>query len=219
MTARVTDVCVVHELIPDRGGSLPLTAIDKRALDGAVSVGRYGLSGDSQYDQENHGGLDQAVYVYSTEEAARWAEELGYDIPPGRFGENLRTAGLAVTDAVVGETWQVGEPGIGPLLQVRSPRVPCSTFAGWMDEPRWVKRFTVQGDVGAYVRVLNAGEVTAGDRIEVMHRPEHAVTVRQVFESRRRMHLDAMGRLLAEGDDLDPVLVTEVRKTLELAGR
>jgi MOSC domain-containing protein YiiM len=208
----------VNQLIPDRGGSLPLTAIDKRALDGPVPVGRYGLQGDSQYDQEHHGGLDQAVYVYAQEEADRWADELGYAIPPGRFGENLRTEGIAVTDAVVGEWWQVGESGIGPLLEVRSPRVPCSTFQAWMDEQHWVKRFTVQGDIGTYFRVLETGVVCAGDPIEVTHRPAHGTTIRQVFEGRRGANLKALQRLLDEGEDLDPILVEEVSKHLRLAG-
>ena len=215
---RVVAVCVVHELIPDRGGSLPLTAIDKRPLRGPVPVGRYGFRGDTQCDTANHGGLDQAVYVYAEEEAHRWAEELGYDVPPGRFGENLRTTGMAVTDAVVGEVWQIGEPGVGPLLEVRSPRVPCKTFAAWMDEPHWVKRFTLRGDIGSYFRVVETGEVAAGDPIEIVDRPGHGVTVRQVFEGRRGGHLEALQRLLDEGEDLDPVLVHEVSKQLRLAG-
>ena len=137
-----------------------------------------GLEGDDQFDKRHHGGVDQAVYVYATEEADRWSAELGYDVRPGQFGENLRTLGLAVTDAVVGERWQIGDEGVGPLLESRSPRVPCATFQAWLDEPHWVKRFTEQGDVGAYFRVLREGTVLAGDDVTVVHRPAHGVTIR-----------------------------------------
>jgi len=217
---RIDAVCVVNALIPDANpNGLELTAIDKRPVTEPVRVGALGLEGDDQYDKRHHGGVDQAVYVYATEEADRWAAELGYDVAPGRFGENLRTLGLAVTDVVVGERWQVGEAGIGPVLEARSPRVPCATFQAWMHEPHWVKRFTERGDVGAYFRVLREGYVLAGDDVEVVHRPNHGVSIRQVFDSRLGRHLEAMRRLLDEGEDLDPKLVAEVSRRVAVTTR
>ena len=156
-TAHVSSVNVVHALVPDTRGDLDLTAIDKRARDGRVHVGPVGLHGDDQYDKRNHGGVEQAVYAYAREDAQWWANELGYEITPGRFGENLSTDGLDVTGAVLGERWRVGDDGL--MLEVSSPRVPCATFQGWMDEPHWVKRFTDHGAPGAYLRVITEGTV------------------------------------------------------------
>ncbi len=215
---RIDAVCVLHALIPDRNPSgLELTAIDKRPVVEPVHVGPLGLEGDDQFDKRHHGGVDQAVYVYATEEADRWSAELGYDVRPGLFGENLRTLGLAVTDVVVGERWQIGEEGVGPLLESRSPRVPCATFQAWLEEPHWVKRFTQQGDIGAYFRVLREGTVLAGDDVTVVHRPAHGVTIRQVFLGRRGGQLPALHRLLEEGVDLDPKLIDEVQHQILLA--
>jgi MOSC domain-containing protein YiiM len=220
IAGRIDAVCVLNELIPDRNPTgLDRTAIDKRPVVVPVHVGPLGLDGDDQYDKRHHGGVDQAVYVYSTEDAQRWSDELGYDVPAGQFGENLRTLGLAVTDAVVGERWQVGEEGVGPLLEARSPRVPCATFQAWMDEPRWVKRFSQRGDVGTYFRVLHEGLVLAGDDVTVVHRPAHGVTIREVFEGRRGGHVEALQRLRAEGLDLDPGLVQQLDREIALATR
>jgi MOSC domain-containing protein YiiM len=180
--ALIAAVNVVHALIPDRRGDLDRTAIDKRPVEGRVPVGPLGVEGDQQYDKRHHGGEEMAVYAYAREDAQWWAGELGYDIPPGRFGENLSTTGLSVTDAVLGERWAVG--GDGLVLQVTMPRTPCATFQGWMDEPQWVKRFTQHGAPGTYLSVVSPGSAGAGDPIEVVHRPAHGVTVGEAFAIR-----------------------------------
>lgn len=184
----------MHALVPDTRGSLELTAIDKRPIDGRVPVGPLGVEGDDQFDKAHHGGVDQAVYAYAREDAQWWAAQLGYDIAFGGFGENLSTSGVDVTGAVLGEHWRVGDDGL--LLEVTSPRVPCVTFQGWMHEEQWVRRFTERGAPGAYLRVLQVGTVAAGDTVEVVHRPGHALTVgealvlRSADEQRLRDALD-----------------------------
>ena len=189
MTGRLVAVNVVHALIPDVLGPLANTAIDKRPVAGRVAVtapgddAGVGLEGDQIYDRKDHGGPDQAVYAYAAEDRAWWAGELGREIAPGGFGENLTTEGLDVTGAVIGERWQVGDDGV--LLEVTAPRIPCRTFQGWMDETHWVKRFTAHGAPGAYLRILAPGTVGAGDRIDVVARPEHGVTIGDVFVIRR----------------------------------
>src|SRR3954451_3610454 len=191
MPARVVAVNVVHAFIPDRRGAP--TAIDKRPVAGRRPVGPLGGDGDEQCDKRDHGGVEEAVYGYAREDAEAWATDLGYDVPPGRFGENLSTEGLDVTGAVLGERWSVGTDGL--VLEVTSPRIPCSTFQGWLDEPHWVRRFTERGAPGAYLRVLQPGTVAAGDAVEVVHRPAHGVTVgellviRQVDETELRRAL------------------------------
>jgi MOSC domain-containing protein YiiM len=181
--AVIATVNVVHALVPDRRGELDRTAIDKRPVEGRVPVGKLGVEGDRQYDTRHHGGEEQAVYAYAREDAQWWADHLGYDITPGQFGENLSTTGIDVTGARIGERWQVGSDGL--VLEVTSPRIPCTTFQGWMDEPHWVKRFTQHGAPGAYLRVVTPGTVAAGDPIEVVHRPDHDVTVGDTLLIRR----------------------------------
>lgn len=170
----------VSRLFQVRGTDRPgyLTGIDKRPVDGPVPVGELGVEGDRQVDREHHGGPDKAVYAYAQEDLAWWAAELGRDLAPGLFGENLTTTGVDVTGAVIGERWAVGEH---LLLEVTMPRTPCYKFAHRMGEPRWIKRFTAAGRSGAYLRVLRPGPVAAGDTVRVTDRPAHGVTIGATF--------------------------------------
>ncbi|MGN6300161.1 MAG: MOSC domain-containing protein, partial [Angustibacter sp.] len=179
--AMIEAVCVVHELRPDDPRQGNLTAIDKRAVAGRTTVHRLGVEGDRQMDTEDHGGRDKAVYAYAGEDVSWWAGQLDRELEPGAFGENLRTTGLDVTGAVIGEQWHVGDADDGVVLEVTMPRIPCSTFQRWMNEPQWVKRFTDHGAPGAYLRVVREGTVAAGDRISVERRPAHGVTVGECF--------------------------------------
>jgi MOSC domain-containing protein YiiM len=215
MTARLGSVNVVHALIPDVLGSEDRTAIDKRPVDGRVVVSvpgdsEVGLTGDQIYDRKHHGGPDQAIYAYAAEDRAWWAAELGREIAPGAFGENLSTEGLDVTGAVIGECWQIGDDGV--LLEVTAPRIPCRTFQGWMDEQHWVKRFTAHGAPGAYLRILSPGTVSAGDAIDVVARPEHGVTIGDVFVI-RRAPADGLLRML-EMPGLHAELADNARRDL-----
>jgi MOSC domain-containing protein YiiM len=175
-TGSVLAICRVHQLITTKTG-FGVTAIDKRAIEGPVNLRTFGVFGDVQADTEHHGGPDQAVYAYSQEDADYWSAELGRPIPPGLFGENLRTQGVQTTHAVIGTRWRIGKA----LLEVTSPRVPCATFGERMDEPRWVKRFTQAGRVGTYLRVVESGTAQAGDAVVVDHVPDHGITVGKFF--------------------------------------
>ena len=163
------------------------SGIDKRPVDGPVRVrapgpakGRGGLVGDEIVSSRHHGGNDQAVYAYATEDLAWWRRELDRDLPPGTFGENLTTEGVDLTGAVVGEHWSVGERLV---LQVTSPRIPCQTFAAWMDRPKWIRRFTERAAPGTYLRVLHPGPVQAGDPVVVTRRPAHGLTIGVMFRA------------------------------------
>jgi MOSC domain-containing protein YiiM len=173
MSARLVAVNVVHELIR---GPTRWTAIDKRPVDGLVEVGELGLVGDRQCDTRYHGGPDKALYAYAAEDAEWWAAELGREIPPGLFGENLTTRGLDITGALIGEQWRIGEV----LVEVRSPRTPCGNLSGRMGVTRFHHQFAKTGRVGAYLKVLQPGQVRAGDRIEVVHRPDDGRTIGEV---------------------------------------
>jgi len=165
-----------------------VTGIDKRPVAGPVEVrapgrkgvGGSGLIGDAVCDLRHHGGDDQAVYAFAREDLDYWQEELGRPLPGGVFGENLTTSGLEVSDALVGEQWQVGDT---VLLEVCSPRVPCRTFAGWLGERGWVRTFTQQARSGAYLRVLRPGMIEAGDEVLITHKPDRGVTASTVFRA------------------------------------
>ncbi|MCI0688030.1 MAG: MOSC domain-containing protein [Sporichthyaceae bacterium] len=179
MTAAYVRSVNVGRPKPVPWGDLKRSAIDKRPVRGPVRAQRLGLVGDEVADLRHHGGVDQAVYAYAREDLDWWAEQLGRELRDGQFGENLTVVGLDVTGAVIGERWRIGSAE----LEVADPRIPCSVFQGYLGEPKWVKRFTQQGRPGAYLRVTEEGELTAGDRIEVVHRPDHDVRLGEVFRA------------------------------------
>ncbi len=212
---RILTVNVVHELIADPVGDVGRTAIDKRPVEGPAQIQTLGVVGDTCLDRKYHGGRDAAVYAYAREDQATWEAELGRPVPAGSFGENLTTEGLDVTGAVIGERWEVeGVDGSAPvLLEVTSPRIPCTTFQAFTGEPHWVKRFTDRGDPGAYLRVLGEGRIQAGSRVRVVERPSHGVTVGEVFVL-RLADPARLALLLAEGTDLHPPLVEAIQSQL-----
>jgi len=184
---QVLAVCL-GELRPTTYSSAGWTAIDKRPIAGPVIAGAEGLAGDTQGDRRHHGGADQALYVYGQQDADVWAAELGRELPPGAFGENLRVAGIDVSAARIGEVWQVG----GCTVQVTAPRIPCRTFAAFWDVPDLIGRFLEAGRPGAYLRVLTPGPVQAGDLVTVVERPAHDVTVVEVSRIVTRERQDAV---------------------------
>ncbi|MGY1616645.1 MOSC domain-containing protein [Geodermatophilus sp. SYSU D00691] len=176
MTGRIEAVCVsgttdLYRLPTRRSG------IDKQPVAGRVAVHPLGLDGDVQVNKKHHGGEGQAVYAYAQEDAAWWERELGRELPPGRFGENLRTSGLDLLGAVLGERWRIGTA----LFEVTAWRTPCANFARYWGVPDLVKRFAAHGATGAYLRVLETGELGAGDDVLVLDRPDHGVTVGEAF--------------------------------------
>ena len=164
-----------------------VTGIDRRPsaeplliTDPGPRTGRSALPGDYIGDPRSHGGTDQAVYAFAREELDHWQAELGRPLHGGVFGENLTTLGLDVDGALVGERWQIGGECV---VEVTSPRIPCSTFATWLEDQRWVRRFTERGAPGAYLRVIVPGAVAAGDEIAVVHHPAHEVSIAMMFRA------------------------------------
>lgn len=205
-TGTLLAACRLHTLLPTSDAT-GVTAIDKRAVEGPVQVYALGLTGDLQADRKHHGGESKALYAYSQEDAAYWEAELGEAVPPGRFGENLRVAGIDASGAVVGERWQIGGTVV---LEVTCPRTPCRNFAQYMGQPRWVARFAAAGRLGTYLRVIKRGTIQAGDAVEVIHRPEHGVSVADIFNGLTTGQRDL---LLAAGE-AGAYLSPEIRKVL-----
>lgn len=160
------------------------SSIEKHPVTGPVPVRFLGLRGDQVSDTRHHGGVDQAVYAFGREDLDHWGRELDTDLRDGQFGENLTTEGYDVNEAEVGERWRIGSA----LLEVASVRIPCNDFKGWLgecglDNTAWVKRFTAGGRPGPYLRVVEEGELAVGDRVEVVHRPGHGVSISMMFRA------------------------------------
>ena len=157
-------------------GNTVRTAIWKDPVAGRVKVGGHKVEGDEQGNPEAHGGPDKAVYAYAAEDYEWWGSELGEELGPGTFGENLTLSGIDVSNALVGERWRVG----GTLLEVAQPRIPCFKLGIRMGSQRFPSRFAAAGRPGAYLRIVTEGEVAAGDPAEVVHRPGHDLSVAEV---------------------------------------
>ena len=182
--------------IPWRG-RMVRTGIWKFPVEGRVAVRGVNVAGDDQADRRVHGGEFQAVYAYAREDYEWWEGELGRDLPPGTFGENLTVEGLDLTGALVGELWRVGST----VLEVTLPRIPCFKLGQKMKEPLFLRRFAQARRPGCYLRIVEEGEVGAGDSIEVVERPAHEVTIGLVNES--RLHDGSLAaRITAARDEL-----------------
>jgi MOSC domain-containing protein YiiM len=187
----------VGAVAPYAVGTGNVSAIVKAPVEGRVAVRGVNVEGDDQADRRNHGGPDQAVYAYARENYDWWAGDLGRPLAPGTFGENLTLEGIDVDGALIGEQWAIGSV----RLAVTAPRIPCLKLATRVGDPTFVKRFAAARRPGAYLRILEEGELGAGDAVEVVSRPSHDVTVRLANEAWLFDH-SLLPRLLETGDAL-----------------
>ncbi|MGC1955524.1 MAG: MOSC domain-containing protein, partial [Gammaproteobacteria bacterium] len=153
------------------------TGIFKTPAEGRVMLRRLNLDGDGQADLWGHGGAFRAVYVYSLEHYDYWRRELGRDdFAYGQFGENFTVQGMLEDDIRIGDRFRIG----GALVEVSQPRIPCYKLAIKMGIDDFQNRFLKSGRVGFYFRVLEEGEVGAGDVIELVGRDHNGMSVRAV---------------------------------------
>jgi MOSC domain-containing protein YiiM len=137
------------------------TGIRKLPVDRA-RIHTLGLGGDTVSDGENHGGPDQAVYLYGREDYTWWEAELGRPLPAGSFGENVTLDSFGPHEVRIGDRYRLG----GATVEVTSPRIPCGVFAAHMGESNWAKRFRTAERPGLYCRVIEEGEVAPDDPVE-----------------------------------------------------
>ncbi len=140
-------------------GTGSVSGIDKRPRSGPVKVGRLGLEGDEIAHREDHGGPDQAVYLYSTDDYAVFETFLGRELKPGSFGENITVSGIDSRTISVGDRFVTA----GLELEVTSPRIPCSLLAAHIENKDLPARFMKEGRAGAYCRVIKEGTIEAGE--------------------------------------------------------
>ncbi|HSG43714.1 MAG TPA: MOSC domain-containing protein [Anaerolineales bacterium] len=137
------------------------TGIYKEPVNEPVEIKPLGIEADTICDTKNHGGPDQALYIYGGADYAWWSEQLGKELAPGTFGDNLTISDLESAQFNVGDYLHIGDS----TLQVTSPRIPCGTFATRMKDPQWVKNFRDAERPGLYCRVIKEGVVKAGDAV------------------------------------------------------
>ena len=160
----------------EHGGKSFVTGICKYPVEGPVAITTEGIRADSIVATEHHGGADQAIYAYSADDYDWWADRTGREMSPGLFGENLTIRDMP-TDMRIGDRLLIGEV----VLEVTAPRIPCSTFAARMQDPGFGLAFREAERPGAYFRVLNEGEVAAGDAVTFIENEESDVTILELF--------------------------------------
>jgi MOSC domain-containing protein YiiM len=174
---RVVSVNVGLPRVVEWHGRAVETGIWKEPVDGRVAIRGVNVVGDGQADLRVHGGPDKAVYSYAAEDYEWWAGELGRRVEAGTFGENLTFAGVDLSAAAIGSRWRVGTA----LLEISQPRFPCFKLGIRMGTAGFVQQFELAARFGAYFRILEEGEVGAGDDVQLAARaPSGAPTIREV---------------------------------------
>ncbi len=156
-----------------------LTGIYKMPVKGRIWLTRLTLVGDAQADASVHGGEHQAVYCYPFEHYQYWQNRLNLtDLSYGTFGENFTISGLLEEDICIGDILQIGDDKTGVKVQVTMPRIPCFKFGDKIGHPDILDEFLRSGKSGFYLRVIQTGEVAAGDIITVIERDPQAINIR-----------------------------------------
>ena len=182
MQGRVASVNVGRPREITVDGRVVRTSIWKDPVPGRVAVRGVNVAGDDQSDRRVHGGDRKAVYAYAREDLDWWGDRLGATLTSGTFGENLTTEGVDVTGARVGERWRIGTT----LLEVTQPRLPCFKLEARMDRPGFIAEFIDGGRPGAYLRIVEEGDVGAGDAVRVVSRPDDAPSMGEVMRTRTK---------------------------------
>jgi len=174
---KLISINIGQERTQQRKDYVETTGIYKLPVDEPVAINSLGIENDVICDTKNHGGPDQAVYVYGGADYDWWSQELRKKILPGTFGENLTIGELESAQYNIGDYLHIGEL----ILQVTAPRIPCGTFATRMNDPQWVKKFKAAEKPGLYCRVLKEGVIKAGDPATVEKYIGETVSLVQMY--------------------------------------
>jgi MOSC domain-containing protein YiiM len=160
-------------------GKTVRTGIFKEPVNARIMVRELNLEGDRQADLTVHGGVDKAVYVYPFEHYDYWRNELpDTELTPGIFGENFTVTGFKEEELNIGDRFQIGSVE----LMVTQPRLPCYKLGIRFGRSDMVKRFLANRRTGFYFRVLQEGEVVAGDTLELVSRDTNNITVADITQ-------------------------------------
>jgi len=191
---RVVSVNVGTRRTVEWHGRLVETGIWKSPVEGRIAVRGVHVDGDEQADLRVHGGVDKAVYSYATEDYEWWATKLGRALEPGTFGENVTVAGFDPGDAVIGTQWRIGTA----VFQVTQPRQPCFKLGIRMGDADFVDEFEVAARFGAYLRIIEEGEIGAGDRVEATGLDREGITIRELGMAGRATDRTFLERILSD---------------------
>ena len=176
--------------------SVGQTGIFKQPVLAPVWIGKFGLAGDAVCDIESHGGADQAVYVFGLPDYAWWSAQIGHELAPGTFGENLTISELECAQFSIGDKLHLDDV----ILEVTAPRIPCVTLATRMDDPQFIKKFRAAERPGLYCRVIRSGKVQPGQTVTWERITDPTITAIEMFrdfyepdrsEANLRRHLAA----------------------------
>lgn len=174
---KIISINIGEKRTQQRVNYVETTGIYKIPFDGPVEIKTLGIENDAICDTKHHGGPDQALYVYGGADYEWWSQELGREITPGTFGDNITISDLECASFNVGDYLHIGEV----TLQVTAPRIPCGTFATRMQEPQWVKMFTKAERPGLYVRVIKEGVIRAGDEVTIEKYTGETISIIQMY--------------------------------------
>jgi MOSC domain-containing protein YiiM len=172
------------------------SGIWKAPVNGRVAVRGVNLVGDEQVDRRVHGGPDKAVYAYAAEDYEWWSGEVGRELGPATFGENLTVRGVDLGVAVIGTRWRVGTT----TLQVAQPRLPCFKLGMRMGDAHFVDRFDDARRSGAYLRIIEHGEIGAGDELRVGELPAHGFAIADFIDVQHDPSRASLQRVLSVAD-------------------
>jgi len=192
---KINSINIGQERTQQRKNYVETTGIYKMPVAAPVEIKLMGIDRDVICDIDNHGGPDQAVYIYGGADYEWWSKELGKELSPGIFGENLTISELESADFNVGDCLHIDHV----TLQVTAPRIPCGTFATRMQDPQWVRKFRKAERPGLYCRVVREGVVNVGDTVKIARYTGAALSILQMYrdyyeknktEETLRLHLN-----------------------------
>jgi MOSC domain-containing protein YiiM len=176
-----------------KGDEIETTGIYKLPTREPVQIKSLGIAEDFICDQKNHGGPDQAIYVYGAADYSWWSKELGREIEAGTFGENLTVSELESAQVNIGDRLHVGSV----ILEVTAPRIPCSTLAARMKDPQFVKHYRRAERPGLYCRVIQEGMVKVGDQVSIEKPADKSLSIGQAFRDYyEKLDADSIRRYL-----------------------
>jgi MOSC domain-containing protein YiiM len=174
---KLVDIFVGKPKTIEFNGNQITTAIFKKSILGPVAVKKNNIDGDEQADLKVHGGLEKAVYAYSLDAYQEWNSYYKKTFSPGSFGENLLIDSFDEKKVGMGDTYRLGSV----VLQVAQPRIPCYKLGVRLNDVTTLKTFNQIQRCGIYFRVLEEGKINQGEKLILMQKEDHFVSVHNLF--------------------------------------
>ena len=174
---KLLSVNIGQKRTQQKGDELETTGIYKLAVQEPVEIKSLGIQTDFIGDHKNHGGPDQAIYIYGMSDYDWWSNELGKKLEPGTFGDNLTISELESARFNIGDQLHIGSV----ILEVSAPRIPCGTLAARMGDPKFVKKYRQAERPGLYCRVIQEGMIQTSNEVKVEPYQGETISILQMF--------------------------------------